>query len=233
MDQNQLDQEKKIAALRSLEYIKNGMTVGLGTGSTSSHMIRGLGEKIRDGLSINAVASSERSAQLAENIGISLISLDQAGLLDIYIDGADEFDDQFRMIKGGGGALLREKILAYNSRFNVIITDSSKHVKKLGKFKLPLEIIGFARKNIIEQLAEMNLKPKIREMDGDPFKTDENNLIVDVDIEQQDQIETLNQKLLGIPGVVETGLFLNLADVIIYAKKEEIKVLENKDRVLR
>ena len=233
MDQKQLDQEKKLAALRSLEYVENGMTVGLGTGSTSSQMIRGLGEKIRDGLSINAVASSERSARLAENIGIKLISLDQAGLLDIYIDGADEFDDQFRMIKGGGGALLREKILAYNSNFNVIITDSSKHVKNLGKFKLPLEIIGFARKNIIEQLTEMNLKPKIREIDGKPFKTDENNLIVDVDIEQQDQIELLNQKLLGIPGVVETGLFLNLADVIIYAKKEEINILENKQRVLR
>ena len=233
MNQKKLDQEKELAAIRSLEYVENGMAVGLGTGSTSSHMIRGLGEKIREGLSIQAVASSVRSAQLAENLGIELISLDQAGFLDIYIDGADDFDDQVRMIKGGGGALLREKILAYNSKFNVIIADSSKYVTRLGKFKLPLEIIGFARKNILQQLTEMNLKPKIREIDGKPFKTDENNLIVDVDIQEQDQIESLNQKLLGIPGVVETGLFLNLADVIIHAKNEEIILRENKHRILR
>ena len=228
MDPLQLDREKQLAANRSLEFVKNGMTVGLGTGSTSAHMIRGLGEKIRTGLNIKAVASSERSAQLAENVGINLISLDQAGLLDIYIDGADEFDDQFRLIKGGGGALLREKILAYNSKFNVIIADSSKHVSNLGKFRLPLEIIGFAKKNILDQLTEMKLKPLIRETDSKPFKTDENNMIVDVDIQGQDHVESLNQKLISIPGVVETGLFLNLADMIIYAKKEEIILLENK-----
>ena len=230
MDQAILDQEKKLAALRSLEYIENGMVVGLGTGSTSAHMIRGLGDKIRNGLSIKAVASSERSAQLAENLGIQLISLDEAGVLDIYIDGADEFDDQFRLIKGGGGALLREKVLAFNSKFNVIIADSSKRVARLGKFKLPVEIIGFASENISRKLSEMDLNPVIRMKDDMIYQTDEGNLIYDVDILNQENLERLNQKLINIPGVVETGLFLNLVDVIIYASQGECTLLENKGR---
>ena len=228
MNQKQREQEKELAANRSIEYVKNGMTVGLGTGSTSAYMIRALGQKIREGLSITGVASSERSARLAENLGISLISLDQAGILDIYIDGADEFDDKFRLIKGGGGALLREKILAYNSKFKVIIADSGKKVEKLGKFKLPLEIIAFAKENILLKLSQMNLKPVIRQMDGKPFRTDENILIVDVDILGRQNLETLNQDLIAIPGVVETGLFLDLADVIIYAEGTNTILLENK-----
>ena len=231
MDQKQLDQEKQLAAIRSLEFVKNGMTVGLGTGSTSAHMIRGLGEKIREGLSIKAVASSESSAQLAENLGITLVNPDQAGLLDIYIDGADEFDDQFRMIKGGGGALLREKILAYNAKFIVIIADSSKKVDKLGQFKLPVEIIKFAREGILRKLSVMKLKPAVRVSGNEPFKTDENNLIIDVDISAQDDLEILNQQLLEIPGIVETGLFLNLVNVIIYTKGDKTFLLEYEGRM--
>jgi len=209
-----------------VEYIKDGMLVGLGSGSTAAHMIRELGKKVAEGLSIKAVPSSDTTAQLARKVGISLISLEEAGKLDINIDGADEFDGKLQLIKGGGGALLREKIVAYNSKFNIVISDASKQVERLGKFKLPLETIPFATKNIMTQLDEMGLRPVLRKNGSSVYLTDENNYIVDVDIFEKDNLVALNQNLINIPGVVETGLFLDTTDLILMGTADDTVIIK-------
>ena len=220
------DYQKKMAAIASVEYIKSGMLVGLGSGSTAAHMIQALGEKVAAGLSIRAVPSSDATAQLARKVGISLISLEEAGKLDINIDGADEFDGKLQLIKGGGGALLREKIVAYNSKFNIVISDASKQVERLGKFKLPLETIPFATKNIMAQLDEMELRPVLRKNGSSVYLTDESNYIVDVDILEKEDLVALNQNLINIPGVVETGLFLDTTDMILMGTANETVIIK-------
>ena len=220
------DQEKKIAAIESVNYVKDGMLVGLGSGSTAAHMVRELGKKVSAGLSIKAVPSSDATAKLATEFGIALISLKDAGTLDINIDGADEFDAKLQLIKGGGGALLREKIVAYNSKVNVVISDASKQVKRLGKFKLPLETIPFATNNIMATLDNMGLQPILRKQQQDNYTTDERNYIIDVDVLKQNDLVALNQILINIPGVVETGLFLDTTDIIIMGKGDETVIFE-------
>ncbi len=222
-----VENEKKLAALEAVKYIKNGMVVGLGTGSTSAFMIQKLGEEVANGLSIKGVPSSENSAALAEEMNIPLVSLNEVQKLDITIDGADEFDPGLQLIKGGGGALLREKILAHNSKLNIIITDSGKAVSKLGKFKLPVEIIPFAANNIISELQGMELKPELRKRQNETYRTDENNFIVDVDIWDKEDLATLNMDLLKIPGVVETGLFLNTTNILIVGMDNEVITYRN------
>jgi len=226
MDLTGQEREKKLAAEASVAFVKNGMTVGLGTGSTSTYMLYKLGEAVAKGLSIQGVPSSENTARLAAELGIPLTTLNDVGTLDVNIDGADEFDPEFRLIKGGGGALLREKIIAHNSRLNVIISDSGKQVEALGKFKLPLETIPFATPSILKQLDEMGLRPVLRSPNGKPFRTDENNYIVDVDILGNKDIDPLNHTLIHIPGVVETGLFLESTDIIIMGKGTETVLFE-------
>ena len=211
--------EKKVAALEAVKYIKDGMTVGLGTGSTAFFMIEAIGEMVRNGLEIKAVATSYETEKLAKKLGINVITLAEAKRLDVTIDGADEVDGQFQLIKGGGGALLREKIVAHNSDFNIIIADSSKQVSRLGKFKLPIETIPFATQLIIKELEEMNLHPVQRMRGTDDYKTDENNDIVDVDIWNTDvKLTDLEHQLKNIPGIVETGLFLTSTDLVIIGK---------------
>lgn len=220
------DYEKKAAATKSLDWIKDGMLVGLGSGSTAAHMIRELGKRVVNGLSIKAVPSSDTTAKLARDAGITLLSLEEAGTLDVNIDGADEFNTKLQLIKGGGGALLREKIVAYNSKFNIVIADSAKQVKRLGKFKLPLETIPFATKNIITKLDQMGLRPVLRKNGDETYQTDENNYIVDVDVFSQNDLVALNNTLINIPGVVETGLFLDTTDIVIMGGKDGIMVFE-------
>lgn len=220
------DYEKKAAAAKSLQWIKNGMLVGLGSGSTAALMIRGLGEKVANGLSIKGVPSSDTTAKLAREAGIPLITLEEAGTLDINIDGADEFDAKLQLIKGGGGAHLREKIVAHNSKINVVIADSAKQVERLGKFKLPIETVPFATQNIMTELDKMGLHPKLRKKGNKAYKTDEHNYIVDVDVFEQNDLVALNNTLINIPGVVETGLFLDTTDVIIMGKGDGTVVFE-------
>ena len=211
--------EKKVAALEAVKYIKDGMAVGLGTGSTAFFMIEAIGEMVRNGLKIKAVATSNETEKLAKKLGISVITLAEAKRLDVTIDGADEVDGQFQLIKGGGGALLREKIVAHNSDFNIIIADSSKQVSRLGKFKLPIETIPFSTQLIIKELEEMNLHPVQRMLGADDYKTDENNDIVDIDIWKTDiKLTDLEHQLKSIPGIVETGLFLTSTDLVIIGK---------------
>ncbi|MDF4204398.1 ribose-5-phosphate isomerase RpiA [Maribacter sp. SA7] len=214
--------EKKVAALEAVKYVKSGMTVGLGTGSTAFFMIEAIGEMVESGMQIKAVATSNETEKLATKLGIDVITLAEAKRLDVTIDGADEVDEDFQLIKGGGGALLREKIVAHNSDLNIIITDSSKSVSKLGKFKLPIETIPFATNLIIKELEAMNLRP-VQRMNGDAdYKTDENNDIVDIDIwDTNITLTDLEQQLKTIPGIVETGLFLTTTNLVIIGKGEE------------
>jgi ribose 5-phosphate isomerase A len=215
-----LDREKQLAAKEAVKYVKNGMTVGLGTGSTAAHMVKELGKLIKNGLEITGVPSSENTKKLATELRIPLTTLDKTNGIDIYIDGADEFDPYMQLIKGGGGALLREKILTYNSDLVIIIADSQKEVKRLGDFKLPVETIPFATKKIAQLLQEMGLLPKLRVRDGKNFVTDEGNFILDLNIKHIANIHLLESKLKQIPGIVETGLFLDMADIIIIGKGE-------------
>lgn len=219
--------EKKVAALAAVKYVKSGMTIGLGTGSTAFFMIEAIGDLVQNGMDIKAVATSEETEKLAKERGIDVISLAEAKRLDVTIDGADEVDENFQLIKGGGGALLREKIVAHNSDFNIIIADASKSVSKLGAFKLPIETIPFATQLIINELAELGLRPVQRKKGDTDYKTDEKNDIVDVDIWNTGiKLTDLEQKLKAIPGIVETGLFLTSTNLVIIGKGEEAVIKE-------
>lgn len=214
--------EKRVAALEAVKYVKSGMTIGLGTGSTAFFMIEAIGEMVQKGLQVKAVATSNETEKLAKKLGIDVITLAEAQRLDVTIDGADEVDENFQLIKGGGGALLREKIVAHNSDLNIIIADSSKSVSKLGKFKLPIETIPFATELIKKELVDLKLKPVQRMKGNEVYKTDENNDILDIDIWYTDiKLTDLEQRLKTIPGIVETGLFLTTTNIVIIGKGEE------------
>lgn len=198
---------KKIAAEKAVEYIEKGMTVGLGTGTTAYWAIQKIGEKIKQGLQIKAVASSQQTEDLAKQVNIPIVSFSEIKTIDIAIDGADEVDENKNLIKGGGGALLREKIIAYNSQKFLVIVDSSKLVEVLGKFPLPVEIVPFAVPLTLRKLESFGCKALIRQRDGNDFISDNKNLIADCHFEKIPHPEKLNEQLHSIPGVVETGLF--------------------------
>jgi ribose 5-phosphate isomerase A len=214
--------EKQIAAYESVKLVEDGMIVGLGSGSTSAYMIKRLGERVSEGLKIKGVASSEKTKVLALSVGIEIISLDEAPCIDINIDGADEFDSYLQLIKGGGGALLREKIIASNAAKNIIIADSSKEVHRLGKFRLPIETIPFATGKIISVLEKKGLDPKLRKTGNEIFSTDENNYILDLNIAHFTNLAKLQEMLITLPGVVETGLFLDTTYEIIVGKETAV-----------
>ncbi len=228
------DQEKKAAALRALDLVEDGMKVGIGTGSTADHFTRGLGEKVAAGFKVVGVPTSEATATLAKSLNIPLTTLDEAGTLDLTVDGADEADSSFRLIKGGGGALLREKIVARASKRMAVIVDSSKLVPTLGAFKLPVEIVPFGaditRTQIEKGAAEFGTAQPLtvswRKRDnGDLFLTDGGHYILDCAFEEIRDAEGLTRFLLTLPGVVETGLFLGLATEIIVARGDETEIL--------
>ncbi|MDN8589765.1 ribose 5-phosphate isomerase A [Chryseobacterium mucoviscidosis] len=211
---------KQIAAERAAEYVQDGMKVGLGTGSTAYYAICRIGERVREGLNIQAVATSEASDKLAKEWGIPIVPFDQIGRLDLTIDGADEVDPEFNLIKGGGGALLREKIVAANSDKLIIVADGSKAVPKLGKFPLPVEVVPFASEWTFEALEKLGCNPEWR-MDGDQrYLTDNGNLIADCRMEAIEQAAELNVQLNMLPGVVDNGLFIHMADTVILAKSD-------------
>ncbi len=219
------ENEKKLAAIEAVKLIESGMTIGLGSGSTAAYMIQELGKKVLKGLKIRGVASSENTENLAREAGIPIIALHEAKTIDINIDGADEFDPYMQLIKGGGGAFLREKIVAFNSKYNIIIADSGKEVRRLGKFKLPIETIPFTTENIIDLLARDGLKPSLRKTKGNIYITDENNYIVDLDILGHTNLVKLEEKLLKIPGVVETGFFLETTHKIIIGQGDSTRTI--------
>lgn len=218
-----IDKAKFVAAKRSVDFVEDGMRVGLGTGSTAAWMVRCLGEMVReDGLRIRGVPTSVRTAELAREVGIDVIGLDEAKWLDLTIDGADEFDGDLNLIKGGGGALLQEKIVATASDQMIVIADVGKEVEHLGAFPLPVEVIPFGwqttRALIEELLVSMDVlgRDASLRMNGDrPFVTDEGNYILDLHLGRIGNPHQLAMALNQMPGVVENGLFMDICDVVI------------------
>ena len=198
---------KKLAAEKAITFVKDGMTVGLGTGSTASFAIEAIGKLVVQGLSIKAVASSLKSEELARKNGIQLIPFSKELSIDIYIDGADEVDQHWNLLKGRGGALLREKIIAFNSKIFIVIVDSSKLVDHLGKIPLPVEVATFAHELTRKHLEESGCTTTIRQENNLPFKTDNGNMIIDCAFNKITEIDKLSEKIKAIPGVVENGLF--------------------------
>jgi ribose 5-phosphate isomerase A len=222
-DLSPIDKAKFVAAKTASDYVKSGMKVGLGSGSTAAWLVQCLGEKVRDeGLRIQGVPTSTRTAQLAREVGIEVISLDDAKWLDLTIDGADEYDGDFNLIKGGGGSLLQEKIVATASDQVIIIADVSKKVETLGSFPLPVEVIPFGwqtTKTLIEEtligLDVLGQNTQLR-MNGDaPFITDEENYILDLNLIRISNAKQVSLVLNQIPGVVENGLFIDICDTVI------------------
>ncbi len=225
--------EKQMAGEEAVKYIENGMVIGIGTGTTAAYMIQALAQRLREGLRIvGAVPTSEATAQLASKLGIPLTDLDTHPQLDLDIDGADEIDGALRLIKGAGGALLREKIVAAASRRFIIIADSSKLVGQLGHtFPVPVEIIPFARTPVQLQLLALGAQVQLRQReDGQVFHTDSGNIILDCFFPGgiRDP-QTLHASIKSIVGVVETGLFLNMAErAIIGSVANGVQVLVNR-----
>lgn len=211
---------KKLAADCAVDYIKDGMIVGLGTGSTAYWAILKIGERVRNGLQIQAVASSEASEQLARENGIPMIPFHEAEFIDIYIDGADEVDSQWNLIKGGGGALLREKICAYNSKQFIVIVDESKLVHRLGKFPLPVEVVPFAHSLTLRQIEKLHVEANLRMKDGQLFISDNGNYIADCSFGHIDDPESLHDQLNQIPGVVDNGLFIRMASQVVVGHQD-------------
>lgn len=210
------DKAKQAAGYKAAELIQNGMKVGLGTGSTAFYFIEKLIERCKQGLKIEAIATSQQSSQQAQEGGIPLISPDRLEQLDIDVDGADEIDPQKQMIKGGGGALFREKIIACAAKEMVIVIDETKLVKKLGTHVLPIEITSYGHPSIIEKLKRLEIDGKLRYQNNQHYLTDSGNYIFDADISNfLGDMQKLDKKILQIPGVIETGFFWNLAGRVI------------------
>lgn len=223
--------EKQIAARKAVEFITNGKTIGLGTGSTVSYFLNELAVKIKAGLKIKAVSTSLSTSKLASSLGIEITDLSEVrGRIDLTIDGADEVDENLNGIKGGGGALLFEKIVARNSSENIWIVDSSKLVKTLGKFPLPVEVVKFGADLLFNYFTELNYKPKFRMINNERFITDGNHYIIDLNLTVIANAEELDVKLKQITGVVETGLFLGIADKVIVGKPNSALILDKKKR---
>lgn len=223
------DQEKEAAARASLRYVKDGQVVGLGTGSTAAFFIKLLGEKVKAGLRIRGIPTSIRSRELAISLGIPLTTLDECQEIAVTVDGADEVDPQLRLIKGGGGALLREKIVASATQQFVIVADASKQVERLGKFPLPVEVIKFAQALVAKRITALGAHVQLRPgPDGKPYLTDENNYILDCRFGEIRDADGLACTLSEMPGVVEHGLFIGMASVVLFARGKEIVELKRK-----
>ncbi|EAD1220860.1 ribose-5-phosphate isomerase RpiA [Listeria monocytogenes] len=211
--------QKKIAGEKACEWIEDGMIVGLGTGSTVYYTIEKLGQMVNNGLHITGVATSEETTKQAEKLGIPLKSLNDVTEIDVTIDGADEIDTNFQGIKGGGGALLREKMVASASLKNIWVVSEEKLVRTLGKFPLPLEVIPFGWKQIERTLAKEQIQTNLRKQsNGEVYVTNNGNYILDIVNQSFTDAEMWQEKLAQIPGVVEHGLFLDYVDVIICGK---------------
>ncbi|MFC6651328.1 ribose-5-phosphate isomerase RpiA [Paenibacillus rhizoplanae] len=218
---------KQLAAEKAVEYVQDGMKVGLGTGSTAYWAIRKLGERVSGGLQITAVATSQASEDQARELGIPLVAFGDVDSLDLTIDGADELDGALQLIKGGGGALLREKIVAMGSARMIVVADESKAVTTLGKFPLPVEIVPFAWEWTVAALAKLGCKTELRRSGEDLYKTDNGNYIADCRFVAIESAAELALALQRIPGVVEHGLFIGIADLAIIGKSDgTIEIIE-------
>jgi ribose 5-phosphate isomerase A len=217
MTSRDLDHFKLAAALKAVEFVRDGMVVGLGTGSTAKHMVVALGEKIRAGMSLRGVPTSQETAALAKQAGIPLVDTEDRWEVDVAIDGADQVDPDFNLIKGGGGALLKEKIVAASAKQFIVMIDHTKQVPVLGgSFPLPIEIIPFGWDGTARGIETLTKgRVVLRERNGAPFKTEAGHFIVDAHIDRIDRPGELESALNLIPGVVETGLFVGRTNILV------------------
>jgi ribose 5-phosphate isomerase A len=225
--------QKRAAAARAVEFVRPGMKLGLGTGSTAKHFVDLLGERVKAGFDVICVPTSEATHAQAKSLGIPLTTLDETPALDLTVDGADEIDPKLNLIKGGGGALLREKIVAAASARMIVISDPSKLVATLGRFPLPVEVTPFgytATRIAVEKAIASLQKPGTLSLrkgkDGHPFVTDGGHWIIDAALARIDDPEAMAHALSGIPGVMEHGLFVGLANLVIIGGPDGIKILE-------
>ena len=222
--------EKQLSAEAACNYVKDGMIVGLGTGTTAEFAVRKIGKLVRNGLSIRGIPTSNRTKELAEAEGIPLIDFSESMFIDLTIDGADEIDGNLNMIKGGGAALLQEKIVASVSKAEIIVVNRTKLVDQLGAFPLPVEVIPFGWQVVFNQLESLHGNPDLRLNKGQPQVTDQGNYIIDCHFRKIENPKLLEHQLNMVPGVVENGLFINLCTKMILADGEQLIV---KDRKLR
>ena len=232
MDKAQQDAMKKEAGIEAAKLVKSGMIVGLGTGSTVRFLVDELGRrKQEEGLEFTGVTTSPRTQEQAEGYGIKIVNIDDVDHIDLCIDGADEVDKNFNGIKGGGAALLWEKIVAINSNRIVWIVDASKLVDVIGKFPLPVEVIPFGAMHVIERMKERGYNPTLRlDAEGKPVRTDENNYVVDLHLERIDDPAGLNEDLINMVGVVEDGLFLDMVNEVIVGDPNGPRTLINPNK---
>jgi ribose 5-phosphate isomerase A len=218
---------KKLAAEKAVEYIEDGMIVGLGTGSTVEFTLKKLGDLVKEGLKIQGIPTSLRTKKSAVNYGIPLTNLEKYPEIDVTIDGADEVDSNLNLIKGGGGALTREKIIAFHSKKVIIIIDETKIAKRLGIHNpVPVEVIKYGWNATMKALEDMGCVPERRTITGEPYITDNQNYIIDCDFGKIQEPELLEKDINLIPGVVENGLFIDIVDEVIVGSKQGIMTLE-------
>ena len=218
------ENEKETAGRAAAQLVHDGDVVGLGTGSTAYFTILALGDRVKSGLKIIGIPTSNATAELARAVGVPLSTLDQHPAIDIDIDGADEIDPQLNLIKGGGGALLREKVIAAASKKMVVIADSAKLVPALGKFPLPVEIVAFARAVVEKKVAALGASTKLRTRpDGSPYLTDNGNPILDCTFGRIEDPPALARILSDTPGIVEHGLFIALANVALVGREGRVE----------
>lgn len=223
------DKAKQLAAERAIEFVKDGQIVGLGTGSTARFAIEGIAAKVREGLSITGVATSLATERMAEGLGITLTSLNEVTAIDITIDGADEVDGSFNMIKGGGGALTREKLVALASTKRVIIVDDRKLVLTLGEsWPVPVEVLQFAWTRSALMLNALGGAAELRRSGQNPFETDNGNYIMDCRFGPISNPSELEKSINLIPGVVECGLFIGIADTLVIGFDDHVEIKERK-----
>jgi len=216
---------KQLAGEKAVEFIKEGMTVGLGTGSTVYFTVLKLGELIKTGFKVKAVCTSVATHKLAVSLEIPVLLMEEIDKIDLTIDGADEIDPNGHGIKGRWGALLFEKIVAANSRQNIWVVDSSKLVEKLGKFPLPVEIIPFGYKQVVKRFVELGYNPELRMEGKETFTTDSGNFIVHLSLGTIEDPMQLDRTIKQIPGVVEHGLFTGIVNKAVVADKNDIKII--------
>jgi ribose 5-phosphate isomerase A len=225
MNVSNLDDLKRRAARKATDYVRDGMVVGLGTGSTAKHAILALGERIKKGLKIKGVPTSQEAAKLARKAKIPLLPDDEVWPIDVAIDGADQVDEQLNLIKGGGGALLKEKIVAAAARQFIVVVDHTKRVPVLGgSFPLPVEVVPFGWRNTARKIETFGGTAVLRKRGGKIFKTEDGHYILDVQIARIDNPAALESKLNQIPGVIENGLFVGRTDILIVGSPQGVDV---------
>lgn len=227
---NQIEENKKIAGENAVQYIKDGMTIGLGSGSTIYWTLKKLGELVGQGLNVKGIPSSIRTENLAKEFGIPLTSFSEVQQLDLAIDGADEVDQNFNLIKGGGGSLVREKIVCAASKQLVIVVDESKVVQKIGTYPLPIEVVPFGWEVTSERISSLGCIPKLRMHHNEVFISNNGNYILDCKFDFISKPLSLHQELKQLLGVVETGLFIGMTDKVIIGKENGLFQILDKNK---